>query len=171
MAKKLFAVVGYTDWGKSNTLYELFGRRQFYPLKLPITSDYFDQKRFTVVNASNEQRSTRKYLERLEGILKKQEKTDAIFVITISLIFNGSARDVKEVFRFLNSLSGFRVFYLILENGWNPGSSLKAYDIARMENKIRRSKLEFFNAVIDQSGENFSARTREIAEFIHTKKG
>jgi hypothetical protein len=166
MAKKLFAVVGYTDWGKSNTLYELFGRRQFYPEKSPITSDYFEQKKFTVVNASNEQRSTRKYLDRLEDILKKQEKADTIFIITISLIFNDSSRDVKEVFRFLNSLEGFKVFYLILKNGWNPNSSLKAYDIARMENKVRRSKLVFFNAVINQSADSFSVRTQKIAEFI-----
>ncbi|HLK30104.1 MAG TPA: hypothetical protein VKT28_16100 [Puia sp.] len=166
MTKKIFAIIGYTDWGKSNTLYELFNRRQFFPLKSPISCKTFDTKKFTVINASNEDRLTKEYLKRLKEVLKKHINVDTTFVITISLIFDNGSHDVKTVFEYLNSLTDFDITYIVLENGWHKNASLKADDIAQMENEIDDSIIKYFDTPINQSKTKFKERTDKIIELI-----
>ncbi len=164
MKRKIFAVVGYTAWGKSNTLYELFGKRQFFPLKSPISAEQFGDKKFTVVNASNEDKPTNEYLKRLKVVLEEQSRSDIIFVITISLIFDGGICDVKKVFDYLNSLTNYEIHYIILEKGWN-GESLKAEHLQKLEGKISKenSKIHSFDTLINKSKRQFKERTDEIA--------
>ncbi len=166
MNKKIFAIVGYTNWGKSNTLYDLFDRKQFFPLKSPISTDYFKGKKFTVVNASNEDRPTEKYLDRLQSILKKHEHEDTIFVITISVIFNAGTHAVNDVFNYLNSLESYELHYLILVSGWYKNSTLKLEDTMRMEDNIKKGAIKYLPEIINQSKQNFSGRTKKIASYV-----
>jgi hypothetical protein len=166
MTKKIFAIVGYTDWGKSSTLYELFDRKQFFPLKSPICCDTFATKKFTVINASNEDRLTKEYLNRLREVLKKHTNIDTTFLITISLIFDNGSHDVKAVFEYLNSLTDFNITYIVLENGWYKSSSLKTNDITQMKNKIDIGNIKYFDTPINQSMSKFKERTDKIIALI-----
>jgi GTP1/Obg family GTP-binding protein len=170
MSKQIFAIVGYTNWGKSNTLYELFNKKLFLPLLSPITSDKLADLRFTVINASNEDRTTKAYLERLKAVIKKHKATNTTFVITISLIFNDGSHDVKEVFRFLNSLEGFHIDYLILENGWYKGDVLLIEDLKLMKDHVSLADIHHFSGPINESKGAFSKRTKQIAETIKRLK-
>ncbi|MCD2425505.1 hypothetical protein LQ567_22160 [Niabella pedocola] len=170
MQKKLFAIVGYTNWGKSNTLYDLFGRRQFFPLKTPISYDrVFGDKKFSVVNASNEDRPTHDYLERLKNVLEIQRNANAYFVITISLIFNDGSHDVKPVFEYLNSLADYDITYLVLKNGWEPGASLKEDDLTRMR-EVATGRIVDLDTVINKSNANFRERADKIVSIINENR-
>lgn len=163
MPTKIFAIVGYTHWGKSHTLYDLFDRRQFFPLKRPITPQRFGSLKFTVINASNEDRPTKDYLERLQEVLAHHQDSDTIIVITISLIFNNGIHDAKAVFDLLNGLTVFDVNYILLDKGWFTGTSLSTEDVQSMEGAVELSKIHHFQEVINESVPAFSQRTVRIA--------
>ncbi len=167
MKRRLFAVVGYTDWGKSNTLYEIFERRHFFPLKSPILCKACGLKSFIVINASNEDRSTEDYLNRLKEVLEKHSNNDTSFMITVSLIFNNRSHDVNAVFEYLNSLNDFAITYLVLENGWYDKSTLHADDLALMDKKIKHGDIKYFSTMINKSVKKFSERSAEIIKVIN----
>lgn len=166
MPKKLFAIVGYTNHGKSNTLYELFDRRQFFPLKSPIIAPRFGSLSFTVINASNEDRPTQDYLNRLQGVLEHHQDSDTIFVITISLIFDNARHDANAVFDYLNSLSDVDIHYLVLDHGWFAGKSLTRADIDAMQQLVEPGRIHRFGEVINTSKTAFTNRTNNIARKI-----
>lgn len=166
MSKQIVAIVGYTNWGKSHTLYELFQRRQFFPLKSPIASKLFGGYKFTVINASNEDRQTKKYLERFKQVLEKHNESGSIFFITISLIFNNGSHDVSPVFDFLNKLPNTKVDYMLLENGWSAGKTLATSDIGLMYHAVGAKTIHRFSDIIDQSKPAFSERTFRIADKV-----
>jgi hypothetical protein len=166
MLKQIFAIVGYTNWGKSNTLYELFGKRQFFPLKSPIRTKRFDHLKFTVINASNEDRITREYLDRLKTVLKTHWDDDPIFFITVSLIFDNGKHDIKPVFDYLNTLSDFEVNYIVLDNGWFTKNSLSSKDISLMNDYVDSETIHHFPVAINESKAAFSERTIQVAEKI-----
>jgi len=123
--------------------------------------------KFTVINASNEDRPTEVYLERLEMVLNYPREQEVINVITISLIFKQDNHYVKPVLDYLNTLSDtFDVHYIILNNGWKNGtldkdsiSQLKA--IVNDDDRIHEFKNE-----INFSKTAFNDRTEEILETI-----
>jgi len=166
MPKKLIAIIGYTAWGKSNTLYTLFDRKRFFPLKSSIWTENFPSKRFTVIEASNEDRSTEEYLNRLKTVLKKHKNSETIFTITISLIFNRKKHDVMPVFNYLNSLADFSIIYIVLKKSWYKNQSLQPKDIAQMKNKAKANRIKYFDEMINESKKNFNKRTEKIAKFI-----
>lgn len=169
MPKQLFAIVGYTDWGKSNTLYQLFDRWNFQPLKLPITPPKFKENKFTVINASNEDLSTARYLERLQEVLELQAGRVTVFVITISLIFNNPTHNANDVFDFLNTLPGFDNTYLVLDHGWKADTVLKESDLKEMKRAVRKGAVLHFEEIINESEGAFIKRTTRIAEAIQNK--
>jgi len=111
MPKQIFAIVGYTDWGRFNTLYKQFKIQRFFPLRSPIKAPIFGECSFNVINASNEDKTTKEYLDRLKKVLKKHRNDAATFVITISLIFDGGTYDVKAVLKYLNKLRALCELY------------------------------------------------------------
>lgn len=165
MKKKIFAIVGYTNWGKSNTLYGLFDRRGFQPLKSPIFTDRFPGTPFVVVNASNEDITTQKYLNRLKQVLQVHEHDNVVYFITISLIFQDNERNAQPVFDYLRSLVNYDVSYLVLVNGWY-GAMLSSEDLQKMEHSLSDQKIIYFKEVINESIENFKIRTNLIEKHI-----
>jgi hypothetical protein len=170
MEKQIFAIVGYTNWGKSHTLYELFNKKQFLPLNAPIFSSYFGKLPFIVINASNEDRPTKEYLDRLKSVLKKHKSTPTTFLITISLIFKEGNHNVREVFKYLKSLADFEVDYLILEKGWYKGDIISEDDLNLMKTYTESESRHLFTDAINESKQAFKKRTKIIAEAIQEIK-
>lgn len=167
--KNIFAIVGYTNWGKSNTLYEIFERGNFWPLKSPIQSSSFPGKKFTVINASNEDRPTTDYLERLESVLKHHHDNNITFVITVSLIFEeGHSRSVIPVIDYLNQLKDYNVHYIVLNSAWFKNSVLEKVDISSLESNVENGTIEIMEESINESSRNFTIRTNRIIEIIKT---
>lgn len=96
--------------------------------------------------------------------------TNTTLVITISLIFNDGSHDVKEVFRYLNSLEDFDVDYLILENGWHRRKVLLAEDLKLMKDYVSPTDIHHFPGLINESKGAFGKRTKQIAETIRGLK-
>lgn len=166
MKKQIFAIVGYTNWGKSHTLYELFDRKNLQPLYSPIKNKKFGSRKFTVINASNEDKPTKEYLERIKKILKLHKDSESTYVITISLYFDGGRHEVNSVFNYLNSLNDYEIHYVVLTNGWS-GGCLTTDDLRQMKNKITTGKIHSMDTVINQSKKSFSERTQKIATLIN----
>jgi chromosomal replication initiation ATPase DnaA len=162
---KIFAIVGYTNWGKSHTLDELFKKKHFKPLLNPIKIKDNEHLKFIVIEASNEDRFTTKYLDRLRNVIAQHRGKDVNFVITISLMFDSKNHNVQPVFDFLNGLSGFEINYLLLNCGWN-GGTIKISDLAKMQESISHDKLHLFNHDITRSKDRFTNRTDEIRNKI-----
>lgn len=166
MKKKLFAIVGYTNWGKSNTLYELFERRQFFPLKAAISCKRFGINKFTVINASNEDSPTDRYLKRLKDVLLQKELIDTTFVITISLIFDNGKHDAIPVFNFLNAQTHLDICYIVLERGWQVDSILRDNDREQMKKSVTHGDIVILNNKIDKTSAKFTKRTIEISDLM-----
>jgi|GEM_PF-3405438 len=167
--KKLFAIVGESDWGKSNTLYELFKRKQFMPLKKPITVEGMPYK-FIVINASNEDRPLGEFLERLEKVLNEHEQEkEVIYVITVSLTFTENNHYVIPVLDFLNALSNeFDIHYIILNRGWRNGA-LSDNSINRLKQIVNDDdKIHEFHQEINMLKTAFAERTKEISKTIQS---
>lgn len=166
MAKQIFVITGYIHWGKSHILYDLFNRKRYQPTKSPIPVDWLPGKCFTVINESNEDCPTEEYLDRLKEVLAIHEDNDCIFIITMSLLFDGDRHDVTRIIEYLNSLYDYEVAYLRLDHGWHRGAILHNDDLVKMSSIVEEREIVSFSSEINQSGDCFIARTQLIKDLI-----
>jgi GTP-binding protein EngB required for normal cell division len=54
MEKNIYAMCGYSNWGKSYTLYEMFNKKNFQPEKSPVQTDKIPNQNSILINASIE---------------------------------------------------------------------------------------------------------------------
>jgi hypothetical protein len=168
MEKNIYAICGYSKWGKSNTLYEIFDKKGFQPLKSPIQTKRIPGQDFIVINASNEDRPTEKYLKILKDIIKKHTNPNTKIVITISLLFNKPPYDPKIIIDYLNNLTDYNIYYIVLKNSWFKDESISKEDLDYLESYVdcKNGKIIICPDIISQNSDNFSNRVTKIIKII-----
>lgn len=163
MKKDIYAICGYTHWGKSQTLYKIFNKEGFQPKKSPIKTTKIPNQDFIVINASNEDKPLGEYLTRLREIIKIHNDQNIKIVITISLL---SSHDPKRIIDYLNNLNDFNIHYIVLKNSWFKNESITKDDLSKLKDQVKNGKICICPDIISENSTNFSNRVNNIIKII-----
>ncbi|PSL49292.1 hypothetical protein CLV51_101623 [Chitinophaga niastensis] len=163
--RKLFVIVGYPHTGKKVTLQTLFRRKGFFPFKRPIKAAQFGNKGFIVINISDHNHRTEDYLARIKAVMASHTETPASFMVIISLVLDGSIRDVKPVLQYFNQ-SGFDVHYLVLCSSMYEKKVISEANIELFRQHVSKGQIHLFDKLVTQSTLRFRERVEEVTKVI-----
>ncbi|MFY0253049.1 hypothetical protein ACDQ55_03755 [Chitinophaga sp. 30R24] len=163
--RKLFVIVGYPHTGKTKTLQQIFHRKHFFPYKQPISTAYFGAEKFIVINISDHNHRTANYLLRIKDVMKYHTETQAYFLVVISMAFDNSNRDVKNILAYFNQ-SGWDIHYLLLSSSWYDKSIIKEQDVILFKQLIERGRIHILERLVTLSPIRFNERVEEVKEVI-----
>ncbi|WP_143308685.1 hypothetical protein [Chitinophaga vietnamensis] len=163
--RKLFVIAGYPYSGKHITLQQLFRRKHFFPLKAPISLDKPEQGQFVVAGSARRPQNAAYYRKRLYEILERHRQTDAAFVMTMSLVFDGGVHDCTEMLRMLHA-AWFEPHYFILRSSWYDKTLVKEEDIEQLASYTPGAFLHDMDLLVTRSPLRMQQRVEAIRQVM-----
>jgi len=163
--RKLFVIVGDPHSGKTRTIQQLFQRKQFYAYKQPIKLDTLWTEKFIVINAPPPYAAADEHLLRIKSIIQYHTAADTSFLLNISLVFDNSLQDIREIIQYFNQ-TAFEIYYMILSSSWFDKKVICSEAVQELETYVKNGSIHIFDLLVTRSELRFSQRIGEIKLFL-----
>lgn len=163
--RKLFVIVGDPHSGKTRTIQQLFQRKQFYAYKQPIKLDPLWKEKFIVINAPPPYGAADDHLLRIKSVIQHHTAADTSFVLNISLVFDNSLQDIREIVRYFNQ-TAFEIYYMVLSSSWFDKKVICSETVLQLETCVKNGSIHIFELLVTRSELRFSQRIGEIRLFL-----
>lgn len=155
--------MGFANWGKSNTLRNLFDRHTFFSTKSPIYLPQTD-KLFTVINMSNDDIGIQKYSDNFQAVSQLHNRRNHNYVITLCPVLDNGRKDCRPFFPIITT--GYSIHVITLGNKWHGDGNIDRQLANQIAGLIGTNNQLYCEEVIDKSATIFNQRTQRIRKYI-----